>query len=130
MMFAADSGFLASLRAQFSLQYRIELQGVVICFSHMALYGRESQADNDSCYATYQYCKKQAAISSGLPVPKLTFSFLGEPSKVLLLAYVAYEVFLRIGCRGLLVLVCAGLRSAIMGGEGCLSIPSNYKCYM
>lgn len=37
MMFAADNGLLESLRRQASLQYRIELQGVVICFSHMAL---------------------------------------------------------------------------------------------
>lgn len=65
MMFAAESGLLESLRRQASLQYRIELQGVVICFSHKA-----------------QYCKKQAAIvSSGWFVSKIILCLRGEPSK-------------------------------------------------
>jgi hypothetical protein len=43
---ASASGLHESLRRQASLQYKIELLGVRICFSHMA-----------------QYCKKLAAIS-------------------------------------------------------------------
>jgi hypothetical protein len=43
---ANASGLQESLRRQASLQYRIELLGVRICFSHMA-----------------QYCKKLTAMS-------------------------------------------------------------------
>lgn len=71
----------------------------------------------------YQYCKKQAAItSSGLLVSKIFFSLRGDPSRALLEELLC-EVRFRIGGRGRLVLVdideaCAGLRSAILGGEG------------
>lgn len=37
MIFAADSGFRESFLRQASLQYKRELEGVVICLSHMAL---------------------------------------------------------------------------------------------
>lgn len=43
----AERGLQESLRRQLSLQYRTELLGTVICFSHMA-----------------QYCKKLVAISN------------------------------------------------------------------
>lgn len=37
IMLAAERGFLESFLRQASLQYSRELEGVVICFSHMAL---------------------------------------------------------------------------------------------
>lgn len=37
MMFAAESGFRESFLRHASLQYSRELEGVVICFSHIAL---------------------------------------------------------------------------------------------
>lgn len=43
MILAAESGLLESLRRQASLQYKIELHGVDICFSHMALQESMSQ---------------------------------------------------------------------------------------
>ena len=61
---AKASGLQESLRLQASLQYKIELLGVRICFSHMA-----------------QYCKKLAAMSW---LPMVEFSGMvalrGEPA--------------------------------------------------
>lgn len=62
MMLAAERGFLPSFLRQASLQYSKELEGVVICFSHMAL-----QESNESVDRV-----DSERMSEGLPVLQKT----------------------------------------------------------
>lgn len=48
MMLAAERGFLPSFLRQASLQYSKELEGVAICFSHMALQESNESVDRST----------------------------------------------------------------------------------